>query len=491
MAGITRRDFVNYALLPGFRPRLQELFISGFRYIPFFMALVYQAVRLLPQGHPYTLPENLGRFGIRHVIGEAANHLVFRWKNIDQIVLFLTMLAGVVVVLVQVILLAISLISQPVMANMPTNYRDFFITQNAPHDLAFMMLDLTFGIPDFFGSCVDRNVGVPCVNHVGTPIAGSNNQWILAGLQWPFPIHQGLHQMLQMYSIGLLIVATMITCYFIVTILMETAESGTAFGKRFNRVWAPIRIVVAFGLLIPVGYGLNSSQYIVLYAAKFGSGFATNGWRIFNDVLSGTYVDSQKLISKPKIPEINGFLQFMYTAATCYELERLKNKVEITPYVVRDSANPANNALPITPSVTYQQLINFTNGDSQAIIRFGIRSRENYSTQKGFVRPICGEVILTVQDPRSPANAANPPDRGPEIMQRLYFAIIKELWYETFDGQAPARNSNTLAPYAGYWYTYNTVQRYTQWDADPNAQEPPPQYKSDLLEFYKEDIKTA
>jgi conjugal transfer/type IV secretion protein DotA/TraY len=66
--------------------------------------------------------------------------------------------------------------------------------------------------------------------------------------------------------------------YFAIVVVAETAQTGTPFGKRFNSLWAPLRLVMAFGLLIPISYGLNSGQYIVLYAAKYGANFATNGW---------------------------------------------------------------------------------------------------------------------------------------------------------------------------------------------------------------------
>ena len=76
----------------------------------------------------------------------------------------------------------------------------------------------------------------------------------------------GLHQLFAVYSYGLLLIAVFITIYFMFVVVAETAQSGTAFGKRFNKVWAPIRIVVAFGLLVPIAFGMNSGQFIVLYA---------------------------------------------------------------------------------------------------------------------------------------------------------------------------------------------------------------------------------
>ena len=57
---------------------------------------------------------------------------------------------------------------------------------------------------------------------------------------FPFPIHMGLHRLFAVYSMGLLVIAVFIAGYFIATILAETAQSGTPFGRRFNKMWAPM-----------------------------------------------------------------------------------------------------------------------------------------------------------------------------------------------------------------------------------------------------------
>ena len=268
---LTRRNFIHYVVLPGIRPRIQNLFATGFQFISFFIALVFQASRLLPPNHPYGQAANMGRFGIRHVIAEAANNLVLSTKNIDQIILFLTIITGLVLIAIQLGLLAISFLMQPVMAAMPTGFSGFFLTPEDTHrqDLAYIFMDMVFGIPGMFDSCVAARTG--CRSAAGANVVNQDGNWILSDLGFPFPIHEAMHQLFSFYSIGMLVVATFITLYFITTILMETMQTGTAFGKRFNKVWAPVRLVVAFGLLVPVGYGLNSAQYIVLYAAKFGS----------------------------------------------------------------------------------------------------------------------------------------------------------------------------------------------------------------------------
>ena len=76
MLGVSNKEVFKYATLPGIGVRLRGLFMTGFQHIPYFMALVYQAVRLLPPGHPYGRSENIGKFGIGDVVAQAANNLV-------------------------------------------------------------------------------------------------------------------------------------------------------------------------------------------------------------------------------------------------------------------------------------------------------------------------------------------------------------------------------------------------------------------------------
>jgi conjugal transfer/type IV secretion protein DotA/TraY len=508
---VTRKQFVRYAVLPGFRPRLQELFFSGFQYIPYFIALVYSMVKLLPANHPYLDAGNIGRFGLRHVIAEAANNLQLSSKNLDQIAMFLVVIIGLVLIFVQIFLLAVSFLFTPAIAGvaMPTNFTGFFITPAPAQDLAMIMLDLVFGVPNLFNSCV--NAGGVCQDHNGGDIVNTANASIFSPLGWPFPIHDALHELFRLYSTGLLVVATLITCYFIATVALETAQTGTPFGKRFNKLWAPLRIVVAFGLLIPIGYGLNSSQYIVLYAAKFGSGFATNGWNIFNAAVTETYLGQrQDLVSEPNVPEVGGILQFMYVAHTCAWLEWINHQRPITAYVVKDPlaatpnllfasmSNPpsggwaaAGQGTPPAPapglSATYDDIINFITGDANIIIRFGVVDRSK--AYKGYVRPICGEITVPLSDPRPTGSA----ERGTEVMQRYYVFVLQELWRDVYSGNPAA--GYTISTYtqsysANTALTFVPCQRTTPPCPTPGPV-PPGEYRSALQAFYKQDVESA
>lgn len=527
MQTLTRRKVLAYTLLPAIMPRIRELFTTGFNLVPYLMALVYQAVRLLPPGHPYTLQSNFGKFGIRHVIAAAANNLVFSVRNIDQLILFVTLLVGVVVALLQIVLLAVSVFAAPAFAGgMPTNFTGFFVTPvaNRPHDLSHMMFDLIFGIPDagpdmMFGSCFNPAAGAQCRDIEGNTIIGTSGGALLAGLGWPLPIHRGMHQMFFIYNTGLLYIAAMLTAYFAVTIIMETAETGTPFGKRFNKVWAPIRLVVAFGLLIPFGLGaagLNTSQYIVLYAAKYGAGFANNGWQIFNTTLTGTYAgQTQNLVSRPGVPEISGFLQFMFAARTCKEFEEAaynsadyfnatggpgpRTSPIIRPYFVKEGG-AAQPFLELTRQTTYQNVIDFLPpGSRQAVLYFGELNLSYFNKYRGSVRPTCGSIVIPLSDGRNPtATGANAPDRGAVIMQAFYIGMIRELWMDVFTGYD---NSTTMpAPeLANYWgptrhYAANMRKRYANFkgDTDPNAIAPPPaEFKAAVQRAYEAYIVAA
>ena len=468
---ITHKNILSYTLLPQLAPRFKDLFGSGFQYIPYFIALVYGAVRLLPENHPYLNAQNVGQFGIRHVIAQAANNLTLSKNNLDQILLFIVTLFGLVMAVIQIVLLGLALMIQPVMAGtMPTNFGEFFLVGN-PQDLAFIMLDMVFGVPgvgdaqSFFGSCVPTGT---CTDMNGQVINGAitigegpdattfQPNWSYQPTSFPFPIHEGLHQLFQIYSLGLLVVGAFITIYFMIAVVAETAQTGTPFGKRFNKVWAPIRIVVAFGLLMPLTAGLNGSQYLVLYAAKFGTGFANAGWNIFlNDLTTVHGINTESLVAAPNIPQIGSFVQFLFTAKTCKEaldaLETTKDnpKAEIIPYIVGDpTAAPPN--LPIGGSTMYENVMSHVNGQANIVVRFGRYDLDDAGTAAGFVNPICGEFMIPLQVVSTPDFSGTDPYLGIHQMQEFYWFTFIDFWFNIFDGVALPGIEGTGVNYADH-----------------------------------------
>lgn len=503
---ITRKQFLAYTLLPGLRPRFHALFATGFQHVSYFMALVFATVRLLPSTHPYLNAGNIGRFGILQVLAEAANNLTLSKKNIDQIILFVCVLFGMILIAMQFSILALAFFIAPALAQVSLPPGGFFVTtpEQQNTDMAGMMLDMVFGVPDLFNSCI--STGASCRDVEGNAIEASvpDVNWMMEPEVFPMPYHDALHQMFQYYSIGLLVVGFIIMSYFIATIILETAESGTPFGKRFNKVWAPLRFVIAFGLLIPLpgGSGLNSAQFIVLYAAKFGSGFATNGWILFNDQLNANTAQGtrQLMTAQPNPPEVGGLLQFLFTAKTCAEYENNKtppNPKPVVPYFVDEpfaqGAGVSGPNLEITNNEMYDQVVTFAKGKNQLIIRFGYPDPEKSKDVRGWIRPICGEMIFPFSDPRPVGTGSNNVERGVEAMQRYYLFIIQELWYETFEGNFNSFLNGIYPEGNGKNYPENYYKEYSSTTTSNQNSNPLPdaRYKTALQDFYSKDLYNA
>lgn len=530
---INVKSVLYYMTMPDIYGRSRYLLATGFQFLAFFVALVYQSVRLLPKDHPYLDPSNLGRFGLRQVIAEAANHLEFSKKNIDKIIVFFVILLAVFILIGQFLILLVGVIIPVANATMPTGLTGFFTTAHPEHDLAFMMLDMVFGVPNFFNSCVS-NAAINCQNDAGSGLGAIGLEWAPGGDGWlsnqvfPYPIHLGLHQLFQAYSLGLLVVASFLMMYFMVTVVAETAQTGTPFGKRYNKVWAPFRIIIAIAMLMPISYGFNGSQYLVLNAAKFGSGFATNGWSIFLDTLlngsvsAGTVgggVAGESMVAVPSSPEVGSLLQFLFIAKTC-EYAYAKGQTIIMPYVVApwqfvggtdtyfmipdNNGDPTNsisfnggnwgNGAGQNPGgdatgsfvynhVTYEDMKAFVGLASLVIVRFG---EVKYVPATNSYEPIndeaaCGEIVFKMSDPRMPNDANNPPDRGVDVVQHYYWYAWQEMYHHLLEEDY----ANITGSRANY--PWNHVQRAFSENAT-NAAFQGVDYAAELNSFYTADF---
>jgi len=447
---VTRNEILKYTVLPGLIPRIVALFRSGFVHMAYMMAIIYGNVRLLPPGHPYLLPQNIGRFGIRHVVAEAANHLTFTRQNTDQIIIFFTILAGLILLLLQFILLIAA-----IMAEQPAYALTVAALFENPHtatgslgpaqDIAFIILDRVFGIGDgtvtnnMFNSCIS-NLGQTCTDMDGNPLPTPT--------AFPFPFHIALHSMLQFYSYGIFLVGVFVIIYFVITIAAETAQTGTPFGQRFNKAWTPVRFIVFFALLIPLETGatrtagLNGAQLITFKVVQMGSNMASNGWAYFNgggtatNTVSNNYMTQQQdIVAVGKIPEVNDLMQAIYVARTCaaaYSMAYGTSKW-IDAYVIRSHTAqnivgplvtgpaPTVNAITLS-SLNYAMASSFAVGGN-LIVRFGKLSPSpipnDFSGYKGNVKPYCGEVTLPLTGSTEP---------GVSDIREAYYNLIHTLW---------------------------------------------------------------
>lgn len=146
---------------------------------------------------------------------------------------------------------------------------------------------------------ISNGFGVPIT---GVPVAAVDG------------VVEGFQKMMALYSTAMLLVAGFILFYIITSAIAATAHEGRFGGSSFNQIWAPIRLVVAIGLLVPMpmaaGFnGYNSGQYIVMKMAEFGSGLATNLWVPFATSLA----NKADVISTPGVlpaaPAVVGVLR--------------------------------------------------------------------------------------------------------------------------------------------------------------------------------------
>ncbi|HEY8191448.1 MAG TPA: hypothetical protein VIG74_03405, partial [Alphaproteobacteria bacterium] len=388
------------------------------------MACVFGMVRLLPPGHPYLSRDNASRFGIRHVLAEARRNLVFKKENIDQIIIYYTLVGGIFLLFMQFAMLGLSFTMHAAHATLLTpadtmarfGVLSMFATPNANNDVAFILMDYVFGAQGIFtdtgaGTCLASNT--PCFN--STVSYGA----------WPTGWHTAMHTMFRFYNTGILAVGIIVFLYLVASVTAETAQSGTPFGQRFNRTWAPVRLILAIALLVMVPFGtggqtgFNIAQIITLHVAKWGSGLATNGWATFNRSLNTSATSPMgppaNLVSKPNPPQFNTFLEFMYVAHTCVMAEQWTNNRDIRFYQVRDSI-PAGydnrtgvqTSAPVPAGAqpmpgNFQAALGFSYGGN-IDIRIGEYDPIAYQLEKGNVKPVCGEFRLPLKVQSCPAS---------------------------------------------------------------------------------------
>ncbi|MBL4750144.1 MAG: DotA/TraY family protein [Amylibacter sp.] len=277
----------RYAVKPDIIPRIRALGMH-FGHFAYLIALVLNSARLIPQGHPSLQAANIGRFGVTQVLAIAANNIKWSLKNIDQIAIFGSIVTALIMIAIQAVVIALyALVGSASAASSPSE--GFFTTpaENISTDVVLIFLEQVFG--------PNLNIFGAASQPLGTPI------------------YEGLQKILGFYSMAMMVIAVIIVVYYILTVIGEAAQTGTPFGKRFNTLWAPIRLVIALGLLVPMASGLNTAQYLTLWTAKLGSGLGTQVWVKF----AATFTEAKDIVSKPASGSTTGLVKRVFLSEVC------------------------------------------------------------------------------------------------------------------------------------------------------------------------------
>ncbi|HAJ90901.1 MAG TPA: hypothetical protein DCM27_07840 [Rhodospirillaceae bacterium] len=417
------KSVAAYTLLPGFWSRLVE-FMPRFGLIAYLMAIIFESVKLLPKGHPFTQATKIGQYRVRDVLALAANNLHGGFKNSDQYIVFAMFLVGTVLLVLQFVFLFAMIVTRTAEAAIP--FVSLFVTVYPEIDIAHLMLDKVFGIPQFFNSCFDPTVNglAICDGYSASPV-------------FPTPLQAAMQELFRFYSFGILTVAAFVVFYFIIAMVLETTNTGVPFGKRFQSIFTPIRLVLAVLLLLPLAYGYNTGQYIVLFAAKYGSALATNAWLLFNSKTGDNPMgmDPEQLVGKPKVGDIDSVLNFLYLAQTCrasYEVgvkDTLKSTsttssaatgIVIEPYLVlQGSSVNTSISQQLSKGTTYDAARTFY-GQGDVKIVFGEKN-DTYEDYPGQVKPYCGVILMP---------SLSKELTGIKDLYNIYFKNVLDIWFD-------------------------------------------------------------
>ncbi len=148
--------------------------------------------------------------------------------------------------------------------------------------------------------------------------AGSSPSW---GLQ------DAMQTALGFYSDAILIIAALILFYHLTTMVLQTAHHGKVMGNEAKQIWAPIRLVMAIGLLVPIAGQLNSGQYIVVKTAELGSGLASQTWATFLTGMLGSQPGTLPKVMGPSGKEVANKMIQMYACSIDYRARLIRKAI--------------------------------------------------------------------------------------------------------------------------------------------------------------------
>lgn len=254
------------------------------------LAMVFVALKMFPANHPAYLGRGGQKLSLHLLLSESWNRLKFSKETLPQYLIYFTVVGSLIFASIAFVLFVLSLF-------MHTAHAAGYYTSEAGADIAQTWIDFLF-----------KGGGL------------GSGDWAFNTAQ---PVVAAMITALGYYSDAILIVAAVILFYHLAAMTVETAHDGVVMGKRANQIWAPIRLVVAIGLLVPIGGGLNSGQYIVIRMTEWGSALASNVWEIF----LGGFAESVAMEGAAFPPELarDAVVNAMMTAA-CKEAYNLGDR---------------------------------------------------------------------------------------------------------------------------------------------------------------------
>lgn len=275
-----------------FLPQWKYCFEGMAHIVPVFMrtlALMFASAGIIDRDHPATRYGIAGvrKFGFRDLMGEGWYTLrntkatVYQWGLYLSVIMMIGLMLGSVLTFTASAALSVTSDARAQIFTHPgTPY-------GAPGETGLDVVPSTPGANKLFDTRYIRNI-----NEINNPTSTDYALMVLdkvlrsgakSGPQ-AAATQEALGSLMSVYNNGVLVVAAIMLFWMIITIVVDTAKTGQIGGGRHNMVWAPIRVVFALGLMIPLGTsGFSSGQFMVMKLAEWGSNFGTKGWSAYID----------------------------------------------------------------------------------------------------------------------------------------------------------------------------------------------------------------
>lgn len=147
------------------------------------------------------------------------------------------------------------------------------------------------------------------------------------------------------FNLLVLVVAGLMFFYNITVGVLQSAHEGQVLGQRWSSLWAPLRVIFAVGMLVPVPStgGYNLAQMGVAYIVKGSTNIATTVW---NSAATLILADGIPITSSNGAIDADMIIR-MYENAACvqvadYQLGKVNEDVSVGYFDMSTVAPPAS-----------------------------------------------------------------------------------------------------------------------------------------------------
>jgi conjugal transfer/type IV secretion protein DotA/TraY len=303
-AEANKRSLAGFLFRPYFGDSIKPIGQSMNMFVRF-IALLFAMNGMFPKNHPALIDVPGARLSMREVLSTAYRGLSYTRDGMPQVFLFFATVGSMICAGLAILSLVFSIGTAHADTGTCGSNVGIFESCQGTKDLGIQWLDYLF---------YSKNITFNNYDDTTPASAVATSTYL----------QTGLHAALSFFSHAVLVIAGIILMYHLLTMIVETAQTGKPMGNA-NQIWAPIRLVLCLGLLIPVSStGLNVAQAGTIQIAKWGCGLASHAWTVFLDAMNS----DKGLISDPIKPDVEKIVHDVVMLKACKKISALEAQEE-------------------------------------------------------------------------------------------------------------------------------------------------------------------